>query len=291
MFKQTSLFIFVVLVILAGCSRGSSSYSSAPMTRYSEAEYQETTVSNENTEALAVDVNNSQDRAVRRLITRSDLLIMVENLEESIKELNTLMNKYGAFAASIYVYGNSREYVLRIPSIYHGNFLEELMETGAIVSYNETTEDVTLQYYDLESRLNTRRELISTFQGYISRATNMQEILMLETRIADLQREIDDVGRQFRRMNDLIDYSTVKLELIKQMETVAAPQNDTLLDRIKGVMSGFGSYVSTIAVILFSIIIYGVPTIIIILFLYWLLFGRIGIIKKVIGFVTEKKSD
>jgi hypothetical protein len=216
---------------------------------------------------------------------------MVEDLDGSIRELNTIMNKYGAFAASISVYGSSREYVLRIPSIYHGNFLEELMETGAIISYNETTEDVTLQYYDLESRLNTRRELISTFQSYISRATNMQEILMLETRIAELQREIDDVGRQFRRMNDLIDYSTVRLEYLKQIEPIATLKNDTFLERIKAVFSGFGNYISGIAVILLSIAVYGIPTIIIILFLYWLLFGRIGVIKKIIGIATGKKPE
>ncbi|MCL2410780.1 MAG: DUF4349 domain-containing protein [Treponema sp.] len=332
MFKQTSLLFFVLLIVLSGCSRenrdsvslqaettfsGTSVRISSPdttqgagsmptptsspviarspvppashdMSNFSVTSAQTTSG---NAETLAANVN-VQDRNVRRLVTNSSLQIKVEDLDESTRIINGLMNKYGAFPASVMFRENSRDYTLRVPSMFHQNFLHELKEIGEVTHYQETTEDVTLQYYDLESRLNTRRALIITFQGYISRATNIQEILLLETRIAELQREIDDVGRQFRRMNDLIDYSTISLRLELLEQEVASPatvEHNEFIGRIKMVMSGFGNFVSGIVVILLSIVVYGIPSILILLFLYWLLFGKIGILKKVVSFVSGKK--
>jgi hypothetical protein len=162
------------------------------------------------------------------------------------------------------------------------------MKIGKIINYNETTEDVTLKYYDLDSRLNTRRELIKTYQTYLNRAHTIEEILSVESRIAMLQSEIDDVGRQFRLLNDLIEYSTIKLELLGPV-AVTHYEKDTIWEKIKSLMSGFGDYVSAILIVLMAIAVYGVPSIIILLLLYWLLFGKIGLLKKFFIFITKVK--
>jgi hypothetical protein len=209
-------------------------------------------------------------------------------LDTGINRLNEIMNKYGTYASSISVYENSRNYTLKVPAIKYKHFLDEIMKIGRIINYDETTEDVTLKYYDLESRLNTKKELIKTYQNYLNKAKNIEEILSVESKIAQLQAEIDDVGKQFRLLNDLIDYSTIRLRLLGP---VAANnyEKETIWESIKSLMTGFGDYVSAVIIILLAIIVYGVPSVIILLLLYWLLFGKIGILKKVFKFISGNK--
>jgi hypothetical protein len=159
------------------------------------------------------------------------------------------------------------------------------MKIGKIINYEETTEDVTLRYYDLESRLNTKKELIKTFQSYLDKAKNIEEILSVESKLSELQTEIDDVGRQFKLLNNLIDYSTIRLELLGPI-SAANYGKETIGEKIKGLMNGFGDFVSTVTVILLGIIVYGIPSIIILLLLYWVLFGKIGILKKIFRFIS-----
>jgi alpha-D-ribose 1-methylphosphonate 5-triphosphate synthase subunit PhnG len=78
---------------------------------------------------------------------------------------------------------------------------------------SENAEDVTLQYYDLEGRLNTKRELLKTYQSYLGRAKNIEEIMTVEKQIAELQNEIDWTGTRFRALADTVDYATIRLEI------------------------------------------------------------------------------
>jgi hypothetical protein len=281
---KNKLAVFLVFVLfLAACSK--MDYSSAPMASVNE--YQLDEISNKSSGDNA---QNIQETTLRKLVTSSNLQMRIENLDGGINRLNGIMDRYGTYASSINVHENSRDYTLRVPANKYKNFLEEIMEIGNIIRFNETTEDVTLRYYDLESRLNTKKELIITFQNYLGRANNIEEILSVEKRIAELQAEIDDVGRQFRLLNDLIDYSTIRLELLGPI-SASNYGRETIWEKIKGLMTGFRGYISTIIITLLAIIVYGIPTIIILLLLYWLLFGKIGILKKCFKFISGKKED
>jgi hypothetical protein len=200
------------------------------------------------------------------------------------------MDEYNTYAASVSIYENSRYYTLRVPTARYKSFLERIMGMGKTLNYEETTEDVTLRYYDLESRLDTKKELIKTFQDYLARANNIEEILSVEAKIMELQAEIDDVGRQFTLLNNSIDYSTIRLELLGPV-SAANYGKETFGEQIKGMLTGFGDYVSAIAVILLAIVVYGIPAIVILLLLYWVLFGKIGILKKVFRLTSGKKEN
>jgi hypothetical protein len=198
------------------------------------------------------------------------------------------MEKYNAYSASTGIYENSREYTIKIPSDNYKFFLEELMTIGKIMNYHERTEDVTIKYYDLESRLNTKRELMRTYQSYLGKAKNIEEILAVEAKISDLQAEIDATGNEFRILSNFIDYSTMQLELSCPI-TSSNYGKHTIGEKIKSLLNGLGDYASTVLIIIMGIIVYGLPSIIILILLYWVLFGKIGLLKKVWRFVSGKK--
>ena len=229
------------------------------------------------------------ETGARKLVKRADLLLTVEDTAAIDKPLAELMEKYDAWPASAGIYENSRDYTIRVPSAFYEAMLAELAGFGKLRRRTENTEDVTLRYYDLESRLATKRELLKTYQGYLGKAANIDEIMTVESRIADLQQEIDQTGTQFRNLTGLIDYSTINVEFSGPANT-SSYYGPTLKEKMAALFGSFGRVASSALLVLMGIIIYGVPAILILIFLFWIFFGRIGILKKLIRLAMGKKQ-
>jgi hypothetical protein len=217
--------------------------------------------------------------AERKLVKTASLRIRTEDPAQAEKSLNLLMETYRAWSASTTVYENSRNYTLRMPQASYEVFLADLQGLGRLLSKTENAEDVTLQYYDLEGRLATKQELLKTFQGYLSKAKDIEEIMTVERRIAELQQEIDWTGTQLRNLAHLVDYSTIELELLGPVAAVNY-SGPSLFERFGELFGGFGEVVSGGLVVVTGIVIYGVPALLLAVLLFWLLFGRVGLIKK-----------
>jgi hypothetical protein len=215
----------------------------------------------------------------RKLVKRAELRIRVEDPGATEKPLMELMEKYKAWAASSGIYENSRNYTIRVPSGLYDAMLSELAVLGRVLRRTENAEDVTLRYYDLESRLTTKQELLKTYQSYLGRAANISEIMTVERNIAELQQEIDYTGTQFRNLASLVDYSTINVDITGPVNAVSYHRS-SLGERLKELFGSFGNVASSALVVLVGVLIFGVPAVLMVVFLFWILFGRIGILKK-----------
>ena len=223
----------------------------------------------------------------RKLIKRAYVSIRTENLGTADNYISSLMNTYNSYAASTETYENSRFYSIRVPSQFYDVFLAEMDGMGRLLHKSENTEDVTLRYYDLEGRLEMKRELLQTFQSYLTRARTIEEILAVETRIAELQYDIEGTGMQLRHLANRVEYATIDLHLSGPV-TVSQSQNETFSERITQMFGGFGNFLSTVTLIILGIIIYGIPSLLILAFLFWLLFGKLGLIRKLWGLIGKR---
>jgi hypothetical protein len=226
----------------------------------------------------------------RKLVKRSNIRIRVESLETADSSVSGIIRKYGAYTAITEVEENSMYYSIRVPSSVYDAFQGEMNGIGKILHRSESTEDVTINYYDLEGRLAAKRELLKTYQSYLGRASNIEEILSVEARIADLQYDIERTGTQLRILANLVDYATIDLSLLGPV-TATSYQRTTFGERMKELFGGFGGFLSVTGVIITGIIIYGIPVLLLLVFIYWILFGRIGLMKKLWQLVTAKKQD
>ena len=217
--------------------------------------------------------------AERRLVRQADIQVRVEDLAEADASVNALMERHGAYAASSEASENARSYVIRVPSSAYDIFLSAMSGMGRILHRNESAEDVTLRYYDLEGRLATKKELLKTFQSYLGKAKNIEEILSVEERIAELQGEIDGTGRELRHLGNMVDYASISLRVYGPVAAVSH-SGPTLPERIKELFGSFGDFLAAALVVLVGLVIYGIPILLTLLVFFWLLFGRIGLMKK-----------
>ena len=236
---------------------------------------------------MVAQLRNAVDR---RLVRQASISMRAENLEAAETFVSEVMEKHNAYSASTVMEENSHHYSIRVPSTAYDVFLAEISGLGRILHRYERVEDVTLRYFDVEGRLATQRELLVTYQSYLGRARNIDEILSVERRIAELQREIDRSGRDLRDLSRNIEYSVVELRVLGPVAASAPFQGVTLAERIKGTFSGFGSFLSAMIIALISIVVYGIPIALLLALLIWILFGKIGLLKKLWRLAVGKKA-
>jgi hypothetical protein len=216
----------------------------------------------------------------RKLVKTARIQTRVDNLKESAVLLETILERYGAYASSSNIRSTSESYTLKIPGEHYDTALQEIGAIGKIIYRSETAEDVTIRFYDLDGRLNTRLELLKTFQTYLGKAANIDEIMIVEKRIAELQQEIDWYGSQLADLSHLTSYATVNLELLGPVSE-STYYKPSLGERIAGLFRSFADVASMALLVLLGIVIYGIPALIILILIFWILFGRIGLIRRI----------
>jgi hypothetical protein len=291
--------LFGAFFLVLGCSRGKYGASkagyapmpaAAEMAYYDEggeADYKE--ASNQYSRTAAGQEMPAENELDRKIVMTAFVRVRVENLEESDSLIKDLMKKYNAYASSTNIEDNSRHYSIRVPSTAYRAAIDELNGMGRLLGRSENAEDVTLRYYDLEGRLATKRELLKTFQSYLGKAKNIEEILSVEKRIAELQYEIEGTGKELRNLTNRIDYATIELSVLGPIAS-SPYRGPTLSDRLKELFGSFGSFLSGIVIVLIGIVIFGIPILLLLFFFFWLLFGKIGLLKKLWRRAAGKKA-
>jgi hypothetical protein len=229
------------------------------------------------------------EQKARKLVKQADIRLRVSDLEEAEKPVRDALEKYGGYSAQTVIRESSRHYTLRVPSAFYDEFLSALAAAGKVLYRAETAEDVTLRYYDLEGRLKTKQDLLLTFRAYLGKAKNIEEILSVETRIAELQNEIDWLGSEFKTLADLVDYATIELE-IELPAAAGGSWEPTLFERIAEVFLSFGGFLKTALVVVIGVIVYGIPLLALAAFAYWLLLGKLGLLRRLWRIIGKKST-
>ncbi len=228
--------------------------------------------------------------AGRKLIKTTHLSIRVENLSGAAETVSAMMQTYGAYSSSTQIEENRQTYHIRVPETSYNAMLDQVNGLGKVSSRSDFVEDATLQYYDLEGRLNTRRELLQTYQSYLGKAQNIEEILSVEKKIAELQNEIDMYGSRFTQLVDQIDYATINLILYGTASGYSY-EEPSIWDRVKDLFSGYGDFLSGALIVIIQIIVYGIPILAAVTLMFWLLFGKIGLLRKLWKLAAKKKGE
>jgi hypothetical protein len=245
-------------------------------------------VQGESSEETAANPDAGAIEKERKLVKSAEISIRVDNLDEAKQTIAEMLERHRAYSSYTIARNNSVNYTLKIPVAFYETALTGISGMGKVLYSSERVEDTTIKFYDLDSRLTTKKELLATFRSYLGQAKTIDEIMSVEERLAELQQEIDWLGSQLSNLSHLIEYATIDLQLQGPVAD-SVYYEPGIKERIGELFNSFGDYLSTVLVILTGIIIYGIPSLIIILLLFWVLFGKIGLLKKAWRLVAGEK--
>jgi len=173
----------------------------------------------------------------KKIIKDGRLGFSVKNLEEAKSEIDTLVQRYGAYYENE-SYNNTRYRVLyelkvRIPSDNLEKFIYGIGNGGWDLLYKEiTARDVTEEFYDLSTRLENKNTYLLKYKKLLNKAKSIKEILEIEEKIRLLVEEIESVQGRLDYMNDQVDFSTLHISLRTEKEYQPSKQ-DGFFERIK----------------------------------------------------------
>lgn len=295
--KIIGIFLGLTFVVFAGCSKKSAiSYDyaaeeSAPMYADSVAaprlamSKKMMAASNSverNFSGSAKDSGAVETGVERKLIRNGDISLEVSDLEKTQVAIEDWVKEFGGYISGSNNGEKSSSYTVRIPSEKFDSAMDAVGSLGTLKNKNISTQDVSEQFYDLQSRLETKKVLRDKLNGYLRQANSMQDILKVESELNSVQSDIESMEGRLKRLTSQIDFSTISVYVSLPYKSVQGGgfELPNLGDGFRHFVSNIISYFGGFVAVIFYVIICGIPLVALLAFLFWLLFGKVGLLVK-----------
>ena len=244
--RKVEAFLMAVMLVMmtAGCGNSSKMAADERATVSSGAELDgEYSWDTDETADTGVTSENGLEAQVengRKLIRTVSLSLETKEFDSVLTNLSTKTTELGGYIETSSVNGNSyshhstryASYVIRIPADKLNEFVEVVSELGNVTQKNESVEDVTLRYIDVESHKKALKTEQERLLELLSKAENMEEILTIESKLSDIRYEIENYESQLKTMDNQIDYSTVSV-YVDEVERVTDTGEKGFFEEIK----------------------------------------------------------
>lgn len=119
--------------------------------------------------------------------------------------------------------GRKATLTARVPTGQLDEYLDALKGIGSTVRYSDTAEDVSVQYYDSQTRLSALRAQYERLTELITDAADLSDLVALEDKLYEVQYEIDSLEGQLRDIESRAGYSSVTITLSEVREYTEPP--------------------------------------------------------------------
>jgi hypothetical protein len=155
----------------------------------------------------------------RKIIRTAEIELVAGDIEAARRELARLVKAHeGYFADSSLTgaSGSSREgsWTVRIPVSRYEAFVEAASRLGEVQSLTTASEEVTEEFYDIESRLKAKRVEEARLLKHLERTTTrLTDILAVERELSRVHGEIERMEGRLRFLRNQTDLTTVSVTI------------------------------------------------------------------------------
>lgn len=191
----------------------------------------------------------------RKIVYSGYIEAQTKNFDADYDNIIVSLKSAGGYIENAYMYGTapedwqdsgrSVELTVRIPSNQFDAFMEMLKGLGENVSSSVGGQDISLEYYDSETRLKTLRARQERLTELLEQAAGLEDIIEIDRELANVQNDIDLLEGNLRNYDSLVDYSTVTIMIREVNEITRVTSSDESIGtRIR---NGFYSVLNVLA--------------------------------------------
>jgi len=152
----------------------------------------------------------------------------IESLEfdTAVDHVYRLISRYEGFLESSYITGNdyktryteevgfrTAHFVIRIPAERFKELSDGLSELGNVTYSSTQAQNITSQYYDVESRLKAYRTEEERLLAILEKADKVADMISIEDRLSQVRYNIESLTTQLGDWDSRINYSTLELSV------------------------------------------------------------------------------
>ena len=240
--------------------------------------------SSESSNVNAVADPGAAGDVTRKEIKNGSVSLSVKDVAKSYADLSALVTSIGGYEFSKNEYGGSYgltvDLVVKIPPEKLKDFesgLKKAVGEDAIRHYQVSSEDITSDYYDTATHLDSLKNTLDRYREMIKDAKTVTDMLAIQQEISDIEIEMDSLAGEIRMWDRLVEYATMSVNIYSN-ETPAERswRFDTASDFFNAIGNGFmsvarglGTFVLWLLVALVSALPVLIPIAIILLIIRW----------------------
>ncbi|MDF1618174.1 DUF4349 domain-containing protein [Petrocella sp. FN5] len=179
----------------------------------------------------------------RKIIKTGHMSIETLEYDETITSLKEYIGKYNAYVEGSESYGGqiyesgaqrrSSRYSIKVPAEQFEAMFEELKTLGQVLNANEGREDITSQFVDIESRLETLKVQEDRLLAILEKSEKLEDVIQLEYALQNVRYEIERYTSNLRNMSDSVRYSTIHVHIQEVLKpTIIEKEPITLGERV-----------------------------------------------------------
>ena len=109
-------------------------------------------------------------------------------------------------------------YTIRIPADKLDSLIATVGNSCTVLSSNENTTDVTLEYVDTKARVDSLRVEYEQLLTLLSEAKDLDNILILQNRLSEVRYQIESAESRIRVLENQVQYATLNLQITEVLE-------------------------------------------------------------------------
>ena len=302
--KKRIALLLALLMTLSLCACGSSSKSQ--MASSTEAAYDSAPMEPESNSARAsgfatmdsavsageygeydsgAESGDVPDENPEKIIYSADATVETTEFDKTLEELAALIKEYGGWVQSSSInganyysisrgssYNRSADYTIRIPSDKFQTVMGSLSTLGNVPYSYTYTENVSAQYYDVQSRLTAYKTQEARLLEMMEKAQTVEDTITIEEKLTELQYKIDSLQSSLNNWDRQVNYSTISLSVQEvgeytEQQAVTISYGQRLLNAFTDSLKGTGRFFKDLLVFLVS----ALPTLVILAVLFFAL--------------------
>ena len=217
----------------------------------------------------------------RKLIKTGSVTLEVQSLSAADSAVEKWSASLGGYISNSYSHQTGANYTVKIPAARFDEAMKTAGDLGILREHSISTQDVSEQFYDLQTRLSNKRVMRDNLRAYLEKAKDIKDLLQIEKELNSVLTEIESMEGRMKRLSNQIDYATITVSV--QLPYGKTETGFSFPDAGEGFRKFISNTVAFFAkclVCFFYIIICGIPVLAVISFLYWLLWGKVALLKK-----------
>lgn len=247
--------VLLVAALVTGCGDdGSSTSSAAPALRGSA------TGSTASDARVGVASNVTATGSTAPLVPGASIVytgsvdVRVTEVDAATRDAQHKVTAAGGYLfaqrSSITDGAPSATLVFKVPP---GQFLATIDALGSLgteVGRNVRADDVSAQVVDLEARLETAKVSMTRTRDFLTRATNITDVIALEAELAKRETTVEQLQGQLNVVRSQVSAATITLTVGEKLKDSKPTPSDNIPGVLDGLRAGAVAFYNTIRVIL-----------------------------------------
>ena len=143
----------------------------------------------------------------------TDIQITSPTPQQAASAVSALAYSVGGYVAYQSTYSTSAYVVIRVPAADYQRVLAQVTALGAFVGETSNSNDVSVQYTDMNATLASLRTEQGALLKLLNQTATINSTLAVESQLQQVNQQINEVESQILQTKTLIDYATIDVTI------------------------------------------------------------------------------